>query len=178
MSKRSRAQCDGLALTILAATATIVRSELACLLGPLALALLAKRRLPLAQIVGWGALGGLGGTALTVGVDSAFWGYWTWPEAYGVYFNVLRNESAKQWGTSPWSFYLKHLPLLLLNGAPLALLAGLVRPVRRRLDWIVGVLPAVAMVGAMSALGHKEWRFIAYVVPWLNVPAAVMAARL
>jgi alpha-1,6-mannosyltransferase len=174
----SRAKRDGLALAILAATATIIRSELACLLAPLALALLAKRRLSLTQTIGWGALGGLGGTALTIAVDSAFWGHLTWPEAYGVWFNVVRNESAKQWGTSPWSYYLKHLPLLLLAAAPLALLAGLVRPVRRRLDWTVGILPVATMVGAMSALGHKEWRFVAYVVPWLNVPAAVMAARL
>lgn len=162
----------------MAATATIVRSEIACLLGPLALALLVKRRLSLAQTVGWGALGGVCGTALTVAVDSSFWGYWTWPEAYGVWFNVVRNESAKQWGTSPWWYYIKHLPLLLLAAGPFVLLAGLVQSVRRRVSWIVGVLPAVAMIGAMSTLGHKEWRFIAYVVPWLNVPAAVFATQL
>lgn len=125
----------------------------------------------------YGAIGGVGGTALTIGVDSYYWSSWTWPEAHGVWFNVYRNESAK-WGTSPWHYYLKHLPLLLLAAAPLGLMSGAVRAARRRVDWTVGVLPAAVMVAALSALGHKEWRFVAYVVPWLNVPAAVMAAHL
>lgn len=38
-------------------------------------------------------------------------------------------------------------------------------------------LPAVH-VGLLSALGHKEWRFVAYVVPLLNVLAAVGASAL
>lgn len=39
------------------------------------------------------------------------------------------------------------------------------------------VLPAIH-VGLLSALGHKEWRFVAYVVPLLNVLAAVGASAL
>lgn len=34
------------------------------------------------------------------------------------------------------------------------------------------LLPCIAYVTAISFLGHKEWRFIIYVVPLFNIAAA------
>jgi alpha-1,6-mannosyltransferase len=34
------------------------------------------------------------------------------------------------------------------------------------------VFPAVGFVFLMSFIGHKEWRFVVYVVPMLNIAAA------
>jgi alpha-1,6-mannosyltransferase len=34
------------------------------------------------------------------------------------------------------------------------------------------VRPAIGFVLLMSFLGHKEWRFVVYVVPMLNIAAA------
>ena len=63
------------------------------------------------------------------------------------------------------------LPKLLLSSFPLSLVGLLIDPRIRSL-----LFPAITFVGLLSALGHKEWRFVIYVVPFFNVAAAKAAA--
>lgn len=102
-----------------------------------------------------------------MGVDSYFWGRWVWPEGEAILFNVLQGH-ASDWGTSPWHYYFtSSLPRLLNFGVPLALLAMLVDRRVRSL-----VLSCMGFVVLLSCLGHKEWRFLVYIIPTMNVCAA------
>lgn len=105
---------------------------------------------------------------LTTLLDSYFWQQWPlWPELYSIYFNVYQNKSA-EWGVSPFHAYFSvHLPKLLLSSAPLAAIGFLVEPRVRSL-----LISPLVFVGLMSFLGHKEWRFVVYVIPLFNIAAA------
>ena len=61
--------------------------------------------------------------------------------------------------------------MLTLGAFPLALVAPMID---RRIAKLY--VPIIVFVAALSKLGHKEWRFVIYVVPWLNVGAAVTAS--
>lgn len=118
-----------------------------------------------------GIISGLLSLTLTATVDSYFWGYLIWPEFSGIYFNVVEGKSA-EWGTSPPLTYVtSYLPKLLLGSLPLAAVGFIIDPRIRAL-----LLPSLSFIALISCLGHKEWRFIIYVVPTLNI-AAARAAR-
>jgi alpha-1,6-mannosyltransferase len=101
-------------------------------------------------------------------VDSYFWSQkLLWPELYGLYFNVYLDKSS-EWGVSPpYAYFTTHLPKLLLSGSFLALIGLLVD---RKARSFTG--PSLLFVALISSLAHKEWRFIIYTVPVLNVAAA------
>jgi alpha-1,6-mannosyltransferase len=108
-----------------------------------------------------------------------------WPELQGIYFNVVQGKSV-EWGvsrfplqstilnthsyqqTSPfYSYWAVHLPKLLTGAFPFSLLGVVVDKRARSV-----ALPAITFVTIMSYLGHKEWRFIIYVIPIFNLCAA------
>ncbi|KAG6840426.1 hypothetical protein C0991_006776 [Blastosporella zonata] len=101
-------------------------------------------------------------------VDSYFWGQpYLWPEFAGIYFNVYQGKSA-EWGTSPrFAYWTSHLPKLLMSSLPLAVVGFLQDQRIRTL-----LFPFLMFIGLISCLGHKEWRFIIYVVPIFNIAAA------
>ena len=69
----------------------------------------------------------------------------------------------------PLEYFVKHLPKLTTFALPLAVYGLSVdKTMVPRL-----LAPAAIFVAVMSFLGHKEWRFIVYVVPFVNVCAAV-----
>ena len=104
---------------------------------------------------------------LTVSVDSYIWQTFLFPEAHNIYFNVLQGKSS-EWGISPWHHYiLSALPRILMGALPLAFLGIIVEKRVRGL-----LLSPMVLVAGMSLLKHKEWRFIVYVVPMMNVAAA------
>ncbi|KAF9812463.1 hypothetical protein IEO21_06181 [Rhodonia placenta] len=162
------------ALALLVFTAAVFRSEIVLLLGPLALQALFYNYTTFGRLFKVGVLSGTASAAATILTDSYFWQRWPlWPELYGVYFNVIEGKSV-EWGVSPFhTYFTAYLPKLLLSSLPLSVLGFL-------LDSRVRdpMFPALAFVLLISGLGHKEWRFVVYVVPVFNIAAAKGAAWL
>ncbi|KAK7057747.1 mannosyltransferase [Favolaschia claudopus] len=157
-------------VALLVFSAVVFRAELAAFAAALILQYLYLGHLTLWRALSIGAISTLASIALTVSVDSYFWRQpYLWPEYQSIYFNVVEGKSA-DWGTSPAHSYLTaHLPKLLLSALPLSLFAVFSSAPKRLLSLI---FPSAVLVGAMSAIGHKEWRFVVYVIPIWNVVAA------
>ncbi|KAI0649537.1 Alg9-like mannosyltransferase family-domain-containing protein [Trametes meyenii] len=155
-------------IALLIFAGVVFRGELALLLGPLVLQSVVRRYVSVTSLIKVGLISGVLSIALTTLVDSYFWQRWPlWPELYGIYFNVVEGKSA-DWGISPFhTYFTSHLPKLLLSAAPLSLLGALLDHRVRDL-----LLPYVGFIFLISGLGHKEWRFIIYVVPAFNIAAA------
>ncbi|PWN49807.1 hypothetical protein IE53DRAFT_380269 [Violaceomyces palustris] len=118
-----------------------------------------------------------------------------WPELEAILFNVVQGKS-KEWGTQPFhSYFTVHLPKLLTLSLPL-LLVGASILFRRSLtisstrmgknrggksaegnldDLLLLILLPLGHVLTLSLLGHKEWRFIMYCLPLLNVISSIGA---
>ncbi|KAI6025003.1 hypothetical protein PISMIDRAFT_90258 [Pisolithus microcarpus 441] len=163
----SRMSVD-IAVGLLVFTAVVFRSELALLLAPLSLQFLIQGHTTFARLIKVGLSTTVAAIAFTVAIDSYFWDRWPlWPELYGFYFNVYLGKSA-EWGTSsPHSYFSVHLPKLLLGALPLAVLGSVLNHRIRSL-----LLAPFLFVLGLSALKHKEWRFVVYVIPLVNIAAA------
>ena len=124
-----------------------------------------------------GTVGGTVGLLASLCIDSFFWQKFPiWPEFVGFYYNAVQGKSVN-WGTSPWYYYfLNALPRLLMNPVAWLLclpMAVVVKATRQpSLDVLI---PSVVFVGIYSLQGHKEWRFIVYVLPGLTAVAAMAA---
>ncbi|KAF5349753.1 hypothetical protein D9758_010190 [Tetrapyrgos nigripes] len=157
-------------IALLTAAAVIFRSELVLLLGPLVLQWLWQGYISFWGVVRIGLISGLTSIALTTLTDTYLWGAFPtplWPEFSSIYFNVVEGKSS-EWGVSPFhTYFSSFLPKLLLSSIPLSLLGLLIDGRVRGL-----LVPYGLFVVLISALGHKEWRFIIYVVPPINVAAA------
>ncbi|KAG7089167.1 hypothetical protein E1B28_010872 [Marasmius oreades] len=157
------------AISLLTFAGVVYRAELALLLAPISLQALYQGSCSLTGLAKCGIITGAVSIALTASVDTYFWQSPNplWPELSGLYFNVIQGKSS-EWGTSPaYTYFLSYLPKLLLTALPLSGIAFVfdhrIRPV---------LLPYIAFIFLISGLGHKEWRFIVYVVPVFNVAAA------
>ncbi|KAF9018196.1 hypothetical protein BDZ89DRAFT_356545 [Hymenopellis radicata] len=156
-----------IALSLLTFTAVVFRAEVALYLGPLALQALFLRWITFTGLFKVGLVSGLLSVALTTTVDSYFWRQLVWPEFSGIYFNVVLGKSS-EWGVDPpFVSFTRHLPRMAMSCAGLLVVSLRDWRLRRLL------LPPLCFMGIISALGHKEWRFIVYVVPMVNVAAAV-----
>ncbi|TDL25529.1 alpha-1,6-mannosyltransferase subunit [Rickenella mellea] len=157
-----------LSLVLLAFSTIVLRAELLLLTVPLAIQAFLFRWTSLTALVQVGTFAALGSIAVTMTVDSYFWDRWPlWPELNGLYFNVFQGKSA-DWGTSPvYAYVSTHIPKLLLSALPLSVLGALCDP-----RIISLLIPVPIFVALISILGHKEWRFVIYIVPIMNVAAA------
>ncbi|EFP77688.2 dolichyl-P-Man:Man(7)GlcNAc(2)-PP-dolichol alpha-1,6-mannosyltransferase, variant 2 [Puccinia graminis f. sp. tritici] len=161
------------ACSFLTIAAVIFRLELVALLAPIVLLSLISKRVTFWQLVSRGFLVTFAGLEMTLPIDSYFWQKLTWPEGASLIFNVLEGKSA-EWGVMPWHFYLtSSLPKLLGITYPLALLGF----VLNRKVFLLGACTLVFVV-AMSCLGHKETRFIIYIVPVWNLSTSICVHRI
>ncbi|KAH6913509.1 alpha-1,6-mannosyltransferase subunit [Coprinopsis sp. MPI-PUGE-AT-0042] len=157
-----------IAILLLAFAAAVFRAEVALLLAPLALQMLGTGLISFNRLLIIGFVSSLVSVGLTILVDSYFWHQpLLWPEFSSIYFNVVQGKSS-EWGTSPpLTYFVSFLPKLLLTALPLSAV-GIVADARvRKL-----LVPSFTFITLISFLGHKEWRFIAYVVPIFNIAAA------
>ncbi|KAI0052322.1 glycosyltransferase family 22 protein [Auriscalpium vulgare] len=169
-AQRSTPRSVSSALSLLIFTAVVLRAEVALLLAGVSLQMLLGHHISFTRFLSVGFTAGIASIALTVLIDSYFWRTWVWPELAGIYFNVYQGKSS-EWGVSPYHAYLSsHLPKILLSAFPLSIVSYLLE---RRIR--IALFPPLLYVALISALGHKEWRFIAYVVPSFNVSAATGA---
>ncbi|KAF9484840.1 alpha-1,6-mannosyltransferase subunit [Pholiota conissans] len=157
------------ALSLVTFTAVVFRAEVALFLASLSMEILCHERITYTKLFKVGLVAGLLSIALTMYVDSYFWQRrWLWPEFSAVYFNVFQGKSA-DWGTSPWyTYFFLFLPKLLLGALPLSIVGFCID---QRIRTII--YPCLLFMFLISFLGHKEWRFIIYVVPVFNVAAAI-----
>ncbi|TEB33463.1 alpha-1,6-mannosyltransferase subunit [Coprinellus micaceus] len=155
-------------VAVLTFAAAVFRGELALYLAPLCLFELTSRHISLTQLLKVGVVSGLVSATLTISIDSYFWQQpLLWPEFSGIFFNVVQGKSS-EWGVSPpFTYFTSFLPKLLLSALPLSVIG-----IARSPQTIAFVSPAFRFVALISFLGHKEWRFIVYVVPIFNVAAA------
>ena len=108
--------------------------------------------------------------ALTISIDSWFWGEVCWPEIDVLRFNTVQNRSSA-WGVLPWHWYFTYaVPRTFTTLVPLLVtgLRGMVRPKTKQLAVI-----AFLYIGLYSFLPHKELRFLFPVLPVLTIIAAV-----
>ncbi|CAO1620604.1 unnamed protein product [Parajaminaea phylloscopi] len=139
---------------------------------------------------------------LSTGVDSWLWRSrqdgrgWIWPELEALNFNVVQGKS-EEWGVSPWYFYLTSaVPGVLGFTVPLAVIGIVLVTYATARRQKIGAAPdkhaaltaepsfsplaplwlSSVHVALLSGLAHKEWRFVMYVGPLLNILAAVAAA--
>ncbi|CAD6197674.1 unnamed protein product [Caenorhabditis auriculariae] len=158
------------------ASVFLFRCELVLLYAPLFLPAIFYGRLPLLGPDGAiinGVRTAVKVLAVTVPIDSYFWGRYVWPEGEVAIFNILLNKS-HEYGTSPflWYFY-SALPRALLASLMLVPLGVILD---RRLRRIVAI--CLIFVFLYSFLPHKELRFIIYIFPVLSLAAAVVFARM
>ncbi|MEW5742001.1 MAG: hypothetical protein AB1938_24010 [Myxococcota bacterium] len=108
----------------------------------------------------WAVVYGALDAATWKDAPGAKWGGWFHSAVVYLRFNLIEGRAAG-WGTSPWSYYIRHLwePMPVVT----ALLAvGGVLALRRAPG---AVLLVLAFTGLHMAVGHKELRFILPVLP-------------
>jgi hypothetical protein len=94
-------------------------------------------------------------------------------------YNVMSGLAPDEFGSEPFAWYLVQIPQWF--GIPAAALAlvGLWRVIRGpcRVEWTLVVASAGAMLLFLSALPHKELRFMVQIIPLVALLAGVGAAQ-
>jgi len=108
---------------------------------------------------------------LTVSIDSYLWKRFIWPELDVLIFNTIMNKS-HEWGTLPWhSYFTSFIPKIISIAFPFLIYAILFTSKRSRLLYYL--IPCFIFISMYSFLPHKEWRFIIYTIPLLNMASGI-----
>ncbi|KXS19794.1 glycosyltransferase family 22 protein [Gonapodya prolifera JEL478] len=155
-------------VSYLALAAIVFRAEIAALAAPIiVMELVLTRRATFFPTLRAGVTASTISILATVTIDSFFWRRWLWPEAASFVFNAVEGKNA-EWGIHPWWYYGVLVPRIATLALPLAAYAAYRIPPSR-----LYLLPAALFVTIYSVIGHKEWRFVQYVVPVLNLTGAM-----
>ena len=92
------ARIDSCELFLYGEVQLVVRCDLLPLAALIGISLLFKGQLRLQDGLAWGAAAAAVSLAISVSVDSALWGRWTWPEGEVLWFNTAENRSASALG--------------------------------------------------------------------------------
>jgi alpha-1,6-mannosyltransferase len=180
-------------IVLLCVAAVVFRCDIAILCVPIGVSMLLHRRMSLLHGIVTGITTAALAIALSVLVDSTFWGRTLWPEGVVLFYNTVLNKSSN-WGVSPplWYFY-SALPRALMGSLSLVAigmyptlptllaspsLESVKEAVVSRLLFVQHevaeyVWPAFVFIALYSLLPHKELRFIFPALPMLTGAAAV-----
>jgi GPI mannosyltransferase 3 len=177
--RRSAVAAAGAGVLLVAAVA--LRPQLVLVvLGLVGATLLARSRVRSLALMAGLAVGAL----LTAALDVLTWGVPFAPQWRSLTFNVVEGRADYYWGTSPATFYVSHVFTVLGPVAAVVLAVGLLAaalPGRRGTSPALPSWPVVggvlAFLGALSAIGHKELRFLLPALPLASALAAVGLVR-
>ena len=184
---------DRAAAGLVAAT-TVFRCDLLLLLFTCGLTWLIRGDMSILRALKIGVSTGISCLAIIIPYDSHMWRQWVWAEGQVFYYNTVLGKS-KDWGVSPWHWYLSTalpkallLTLLLIPIGiflvPELLLNAIQQPKKTHWPHIVDTsilqyfLPILGFIALYSCLGHKEMRFLFPVLPILNLVGAAGMTRL
>ena len=159
-------------ITVVVAT-TCFRCELVPVGIFLCLLPVLTRQRRLAYVVFIAALCAFVSIRISIIVDSHYWNRHVWPEWEVFRFNGLKDGSSA-WGVSPWHYYFTTLvPKIAPLSFPISIL-GVMYYFRHVSAFIIMTMIHLLV---LSQIGHKEWRFVIYIVPMLNLSAALVCRK-
>ncbi|TIB87416.1 hypothetical protein E3Q17_02199 [Wallemia mellicola] len=204
IDRQNKSKYGIISLSTLTIAAVIFRLELILLIAPLSFQLWFNKCISLKNIIVIGVLSALTALTATISIDSYFWDQrFLWPEFNAFVFNIFQDK-AKDWGVSPWrTYFLNYLPKILLTALPLSYIAILPKSdilpnetvstskvivvkendsktqvTKAPFQPLSLLFPSLFYIFILSFIGHKEWRFIIYVIPVFNSIAGLAMARL
>lgn len=92
------------------------------------------------------------------------------------FLNQGIEQRSGEWGIEPWHAYFTKYIIKIAPMPCITILICVILSIQKSNLYILA--PAFLHLGCMSIIGHKEWRFIMYIVPILNVYSSLCFSTL